>query len=270
MPHVHVNDVRLFYEEDGTGEPLVLVHGGFSDHRNFAAVVPGLAESFRVVAYDRRGHTSSDRPAPLGTRRDQEDDLAALIETVGLGPAHVAGTSFGSAIALGLAARRPDLVRTLTAHEPALPALAAGGHAVLARIRAALARVRRGDIEGGTRQFLEDVALGEGAWERLPEAIRATMARNAPAVLEEQGDPAWGDADLRALSRLEIPVLLTQGGQSPGWFAEVVARLRAVIPRTRVHRYADAGHSPHITHPEDYVPVVTAFAASSTERAGLA
>jgi pimeloyl-ACP methyl ester carboxylesterase len=268
MPHMSANNIQLHFKVAGQGDPLVLVHGGWSDLHNWQSVVPGLAEAFTVVAVDRRGHGGSERI--WATRRDQEDDLAALIETVGLGPAHVAGTSFGSAIALGLAARRPDLVRTLTAHEPALPALAAGGHAVLARIRAALARVRRGDIEGGTRQFLEDVALGEGAWERLPEAIRATMARNAPAVLEEQGDPAWGDADLRALSRLEIPVLLTQGGQSPGWFAEVVARLRAVIPRTRVHRYADAGDSPHITHPEDYVPVVTAFAASSTERAGLA
>ena len=106
MPHVHVNHVRLYYEEQGAGEPLVLVHGGFSDHNNFRAVIPGLAASFRVVAYDRRGHSRSERPAPLGSRRDQEDDLAALIEALGLGPAHVAGTSFGSAIALGLAARK--------------------------------------------------------------------------------------------------------------------------------------------------------------------
>jgi pimeloyl-ACP methyl ester carboxylesterase len=113
MPHVHVNRVRLFYEDHGAGEPLVLVHGGFSDHNNFGAVIPGLAESFRVVAYDRRGHSLSDRPEPLGTRRDQEDDLAALIEALGLGPAHVVGTSFGSAVAPrpGRAAARPRPLR---------------------------------------------------------------------------------------------------------------------------------------------------------------
>jgi pimeloyl-ACP methyl ester carboxylesterase len=265
MPHVHVNDVRLFYEEDGAGEPLVLVHGGFSDQGNFRAVVPGLAASFRVVAYDRRGHSLSDRPHPFGSRRDQEDDLAALIETLGLSPAHVIGTSFGSAIALGLSVRRPDLVRTLTAHEPALPGLSAQAPAVHARLRAALARVERGDVEGGTQQFLEDVALGPGAWARFPEPIRATMVRNAPAVLEEQRDPAWDDVDRHALSNLEIPVLLTQGAQSPSWFAEVVAELRGLIGHARLHRYPDAGHSPHITHPREYVAAVTAFAAAWRE-----
>ena len=261
MPHITVNDVRLFYEGTGAGEPLVLVHGGFSDHGNFRAVVAGLAESFRVVTYDRRGHSLSERPAPLGSRRDQEDDLAALIETLAIGPAHVVGTSFGSAIALGLAGRRPDLVRTLTAHEPALPALSSRGPAVLAAIRAALARVARGDAEGGTQQFLEDVALGPGAWVRFPEPIKATMVRNAPAVLEEQADPAWGDVDRDALSDLRTPVLLSRGRQSPPWFADVVAELAGLIPVSRVHRYADAGHSPHITNPDAYVAVVAAFAA---------
>ena len=261
MPRITVNGVRLFQQEQGAGEPLVLVHGGFSDHGNFRAVVAGLADQFRVVAYDRRGHSRSERLAPLGSRRDQEDDLAALIEALALGPAHVVGTSFGSAIALGLAGRRPDLVRTLTAHEPALPGLSPRGPAVEAAIRAALARVARGDAEGGTQQFLEDVALGPGAWTRFPEPIKATMVRNAPAVLEEQADPAWGDVDRDALSNLRIPVLLTQGGQSPPWFADVVAELARLIPEARVHGYPDAGHSPHITQPDEYVAVVTAFAA---------
>ena len=258
MPHITVNDVRLFYEGTGAGEPLVLVHGGFSDHGNFRAVVGGLAETFRVVAYDRRGHSLSERPAPLGSRRDQEDDLTALVETLDIGPAHVVGTSFGSAVALGLAGRRPDLVRTLTAHEPALPALSPRGPAVQAAIRAALARV---DAEGGTQQFLEDVALGPGAWARFPEPIKATMVRSAPAVLKEQADAAWGDVDRDALSNLRTPILLTKGGQSPPWFADVVAELAGLIPGARVHRYPDAGHSPHITDPDAYVAVVTAFAA---------
>ena len=262
MPHVHVNHVRLYYEEQGAGEPLVLVHGGFSDHNNFRAVIPGLAASFRVVAYDRRGHSLSERPARLGTRRDQEDDLAALIEAIGLGPAHVAGTSFGSAIAMGLAARRPELVCSLIAHEPALPGLAAGGPGVLARIRAALARVERGDAEGGAREFLEGVALGPGGWGRLPAPIRATMVTNAPAVLEEQRDPEWAAVDAGALSSAQLPVLLTRGGQSPEWFAEVVSTLGTAIVGASLHRYPGAGHSPHITHPQEYVATVTAFAAT--------
>src|SRR5687767_9121117 len=138
MPYVNVNDVRLFYEETGAGEPLVLVHGSWSDHHNFDAVVVGLARSFRVVTYDRRGHSLSERPPRPATRREQEDELALLIEALDLAPAHVVGTSFGAAIALGLATRRPELVRTLTAHEPALPALDPATAPVQERIEAAV------------------------------------------------------------------------------------------------------------------------------------
>jgi pimeloyl-ACP methyl ester carboxylesterase len=261
MPYVHINDVRLFYDETGAGEPLVLVHGSWSDHHNFDAVVPGLARAFRVVAYDRRGHSLSERPARPVTRVEQEDELAALIEALDLGPTHVVGTSFGAAIALGLATRRPDLVRTLTAHEPALPALDAEAARVQERIVAAVDRVARGDAEGGARQFVEEVALGPGGWDLLPEIFRATMVRNARAMVDEGQDPAWSAIDADGLAALPMPFLLTEGGQSPGWFAGVVAAVRAIATQARVHRYAEAGHSPHITHPGEYVATVTDFIA---------
>jgi pimeloyl-ACP methyl ester carboxylesterase len=259
MPYAHANGVRLFYEETGAGEPLVLVHGSWSDHHNFDAAVPGLAEAFRVVAYDRRGHSRSERPAVPATRAGQEDELAALIEALDLGPTHVVGTSFGAAIALGLATRRPDLVRTLVAHEPALPALDAVAMRVQERIAAAVDRVARGDAEGGARQFVEEIALGPGGWELLPEPLRATMLRNAQAMVDEGQDPDWSAIDRRAVADLPMPFLLTAGGQSPAWFGGVVAALREIAAGARFHRYPDAGHSPHITHPDEYVETLTRF-----------
>jgi pimeloyl-ACP methyl ester carboxylesterase len=62
MPHLRVNDVELFYDEAGDGDPLVLVHGSWGDHSNWQGVVPTLTQSFRVVTYDRRGHSRSGRP----------------------------------------------------------------------------------------------------------------------------------------------------------------------------------------------------------------
>jgi len=62
MAIVTVNGVRLFYEIHGTGVPLVLVHGSWDSHRNWDLVVPRLAEVFRVLTYDRRGHSQSERP----------------------------------------------------------------------------------------------------------------------------------------------------------------------------------------------------------------
>jgi pimeloyl-ACP methyl ester carboxylesterase len=153
---------------------------------------------------------------------------------------------------------------SVVASDPAVQPLLAE---MQATIQAVVARLSRGDIEGGARQFVEEVALGPGAWEQLPEPIRATMIDSAPAFIAEQRDPTWAGVDLAALARIECPVLLTQGDQSPRWFLEIVAKLAPEIDRGKVLTYGGAGHAPHITHPNDYVAATTAFLASSRERA---
>ena len=89
-----VNGVELAVAESGTGEPLVLVHGSWVDRTGWGFVEGELANSYHVVSYDRRGNSTSS-PAP-GTRRDDEDDLAALIEDLDLAPAHIVANSFGA------------------------------------------------------------------------------------------------------------------------------------------------------------------------------
>jgi pimeloyl-ACP methyl ester carboxylesterase len=265
MPHVTANEIELYYESTGCGEPLVLIHGGWSDHDNWLPVLAGLAESFRVVTYDRRGHGKSER-GDQGTRRDQEDDVAALIEELELGPAHVVGTSFGGSIALGLASRRPELVRGVVAHEPPLMSMIAGDPAlapmmadIQVSLLAVLARIAGGDAEGAARQFVNEIALGPGAWDILPEPLRATMVDSAPAFAAEQEDEEWASVDLDGLREADVSLLLTQGDQSPPWFPPIVTELARAIGSTRVLTYPGAGHAPHLTHPADYLPVVTDF-----------
>ena len=127
MPNSRINDVQLYWELSGDGsEPVVLVHGSWGDHHNWDAVVPGLSRQLRVATYDRRGHSRSQRPAGQGRIDQDVDDLAALIELLFSGPAHVVGNSFGAAISLRLAAQRPELFRSLVAHEPPLFGLLRG------------------------------------------------------------------------------------------------------------------------------------------------
>src|SRR5262245_50389986 len=103
MPAARVNGVELYCELAGTGAPLVLVHGSWTDHRSWDAVTPGLAESFRVLHYDRRGHSRSERPSDQGSIEEDVADLAALIVHAGCAPAFVAGNSWGASIVLRLA-----------------------------------------------------------------------------------------------------------------------------------------------------------------------
>lgn len=239
----------------GEGDPLVLVHGSWTDHTAFAAVAGPLARSFRVVRYDRRGHSRSQYAGPAPRRRD-EDDLAELIELLALGPAHLVGTSYGSLISLGLAVRRPDLVRSVVAHEPALPDAAAA--ALFASVQAQIAA---GDATGGTRRFFEEAILGPGSWEKLPEPLRRASVGNAQTFVDLREDPHWASLDVAALSRLERPVLLTVGESSPAWLRRPVAALaeRAGLPAVTI---AGAGHSPHLTHPDAFATTITTFAST--------
>ena len=266
MPEQRIKGANLFYELTGSGDPLVLVHGSWTDHESWQLVVPGLARSFRVLTYDRRGHSLSERPLGQGSRREDEEDLAALMEALNLAPAHVVANSFGASIALGLAARRPGLFRSLIVHEAPLMGIVADDAELRPlmkefheRVDSVLAQLRAGDIAGGTRRFVEEIALGPGMWEQLPEEIRQTNMNNAPTFLDEQQDAQWADLDLSDLSRFSSPALLTEGDQSPPWFPKIMSTLASAINGAKRLTYSGAGHVPHLTHPDAYVRAVTEF-----------
>ncbi len=99
-----VNGIRLYWELTGAaGEVLVLMHGSWVDHHNWDAVIPSFSRSARVLTYDRRGHSQSERPTAQGSVHENVAGLAALIEQLELAPAHIAGNSLGGSIVLGCA-----------------------------------------------------------------------------------------------------------------------------------------------------------------------
>ena len=264
MPLVEVNGVRLLVEESGSGDPLVLVHGSWDDRQVWALIEKDLARRFRVVSYDRRGHSGSEDSPNPGTRRDDEDDLADLIGSLDLAPANVVGNSFGASIALGLAARRPELFGTLCAHEPPLMSLAADDPVVAEvgqAIGPVLELIERGEAEAAARDFVENIALGPGAWELMSQEERVSMVTNAHTFVGELGDPEWAEIDLAALGDIAFPVLLTHGDQSPPFFSKIIARLEQAIDGAEVRTLPGAGHVPHMTHPAEYLAAISRFVA---------
>jgi pimeloyl-ACP methyl ester carboxylesterase len=277
MPSDRINDIELYWELSGDrGEPVVLVHGSWGDHHNWDSVAPALAAGgLRVLTYDRRGHSRSERPAGQGSIDEDVDDLAALVRHVFHGPAHVIGGSFGAAIALRLAAEAPELIRSLVAHEPPLfglldddPTLQPALAEVRDRIDMVVARLRTGDNEGGARRFVETIAYGPGAWDTMPQATRDTFVFNAPTWLDELQEPGALDMQLDLLANFAAPTLLTLGGTSPPFFPLVVKRVAAAIPYARQHVYPDTGHMPHLSQPEEYVRVVRGFIATAIAASG--
>ena len=272
VPTQVFNGTPLFYEVDGDGEPLVLVHGSWAEHTTWNAVIPGLARSHRVVCYDRRGHALSTAPPAEGTIHDDVADLAALIEDLGLAPANVCGNSYGACIVLRLAAQRPELVRRFAGHEPPMVGVLAGDpdmQPILAGLQsgigAAVGLIEAGRHADAAQLFVETIALGPGAWAQLPEAVQADFIRNAETFLGETRDPdALGAVDVAALGRFDKPAFLTQGDQSPPLFTPIVGKLSAALPQVQRHVFAGAGHVPHMTHPHDFVDALGAFLALAT------
>jgi pimeloyl-ACP methyl ester carboxylesterase len=264
MPRRHVNGVELYYELAGEGDPLVLVHGSWSDHTSWRRVVDELARSYRVLRYDRRGHSRSERRDEQWTRRDDEDDLAALVEALVLGPAHLVGDSFGAAVALAVAARRPELTRSVVAHEPPVVAIASCGARLaglvgplIASLDAIAAHLRDGELERGASRFVDEVAVGPGTWALLPAATRQLMIANAPTFLDEISDAGWAEPPRPSPS---VPVLLSDGGRSPAWLSATVAELAATtLQQAARYTFVDAGHVPHLTHPDEHVRLVRTF-----------
>lgn len=273
MPTTRTNSVDLYYELCGSGEPLVLVHGSWIDHHTWDAVVPLLSRTHRVLVFDRRGHGRSERPAGQGSIAEDADDVAGLIEALELGPAHLAGSSWGGSIVLWTAARWPDLVRSAIVHEPPLFDLLDEDHEPeLARLRTTLTsiaeRLAGGDLDGGARRYADEVAYGPGAWTTLPEPIQRAFLTNGPTYLDQCRDPQQMSIDLAALVGVDRPVLLTEGDQRPSYFGRIIEQLARALPRASRLLLPGAAHDPQMSDPQRFAGAVADFCAPAYDGAG--
>ncbi|HEY44847.1 MAG TPA: alpha/beta hydrolase [Anaerolineae bacterium] len=113
MPKAHVNDIDLYYESTGQGQPVLLIHGLGSSARDWEPQTEAFSPLYRVVTFDVRGHGQSDKPPGPYSIPLFAVDTADLIRSLGIGPSHVVGISMGGMIAFQLAVSSPDLVKSL-------------------------------------------------------------------------------------------------------------------------------------------------------------
>ncbi|RPJ53627.1 MAG: alpha/beta hydrolase [Acidobacteria bacterium] len=264
MPTSVINGVGIYWERHGqSGPPLVLVHGSWSDHNDWNRVVPPLATSYRVFGYDRRGHSQSER-VPFGSViQEDADDLASLIRTLALEPAHVIGASFGGVIALRLATQQPALFASLSIHEPPLigvledhPAFPAFTYTV----GQVAVDLRAGKLEEAARRFVENVALGPGAWDALKADTRELFLANALTFVDEVEEPdSLRPVGFERLAAFGHPVLVTNGTESPAFYRPIVEQVVAALPHAERYTFRGAGHVPQASQPQEFVRVIGGF-----------
>ena len=217
MPEAHVNGIRLYYEEHGSGGPILCIHGGGSSALMWADAVQELGRLGRVIAYDRRGCTRSERPKPYERTRvaEQADDAAALLDVLAAAPAVVIGRSYGGAVATDLALRYPDRVRALVLLEGDALGLSPAGLEWTKAIRDRLREVATRDGVDAVYESLIDDVLGEGAWDSFPDEVRRILTQNGPALLAELGYVDEVMPDAAAFATIDKPTLLVAASESP-------------------------------------------------------
>ncbi|HVM22257.1 MAG TPA: alpha/beta hydrolase [Sphingomicrobium sp.] len=248
----NVNGVELHYVDQGKGAPIVFVHGGLADYREFGPITEALPNDYRTVRYSRRFSFPNTNPPPGPSHNLllDVDDLAGLIEKLDLGPVHVVGASYGAFTALMLALRRPDLVRSVVAAEPPLlhwlPDIDGGReaheHFDKVVLRPSAAAFAAGDPHGALRVAVEYFA-GPDGMEQIPAEFRNMLIANLEdwraITTANQIFPAVSRAEMGAMSR---PVLMISGGNTAAVHRLVDPELERVLGNAERIVVEDGSH----------------------------
>jgi pimeloyl-ACP methyl ester carboxylesterase len=249
--------LAIAYQRVGEGAPIVFVHGAAEDGRVWQPQLAGLADEFTVVAWDEPGAGgSSDVPADFGLA-DYADCLAALIETLALGPAHVAGFSWGGTVVLEVYRRRPELVATLILID------------TYAGWKGSLPQEEVSARMEGARQMLS--ATAEEFDPTLPGLFSGDPPARFVSLLEEIAADvrtesmstqltAMVEADQRdLLPRIAAPTLLIWGERDARSPLTVARQFEEAIPDAKLVIIPGAGHVSQLERPDQVNEAVREF-----------
>jgi pimeloyl-ACP methyl ester carboxylesterase len=227
-----VNSVELYYEERGSGTPILGIHGAGSSAVFWEDAAERLSALGRVITYDRRGSNRSERPNPYETTtvREQADDALALIRALDTEPAVLIGRSYGGTVALDVALRHPGSVLGLAMLEAGPMGLSADYDAWFTSLRARLEAV---EVDAVGETVVREIF---GAWEELPQMWRDVFTTNGPALLAELRGEERTD-NLR-LGELRVPALVVTADASPQPIRDASEALARLIPQARSVRVA--------------------------------
>jgi pimeloyl-ACP methyl ester carboxylesterase len=240
--YVDIAGVNTWYEEDGSGEPLVLLHGGLSTNETWAAQTPAFAERFRVVAPERRAHGhTADVPGPL-TYAAMADDTIGFLDRVIGGPAHLVGWSDGGIVGLLVAIARPDLVRKLVA--------IGSNYDTTGLVPEADGMFASIDPDG------DEMALFRGLYQMHspdgPAHWPVVYAKFAEMIEREPNIP------VAELAQISVPTLVVAGDDDMVTLEHTVALYRA-IPNSELAVIPGASHAVGIEKPELFNRIVLDF-----------
>lgn len=265
MPHLTINGVSFHFDDTGGPDPaIVFSHGLLMSSRMFAAQINALKDRFRCIAYDHRGQGQSSDPG--GRSHDMDTcykDAVAVIEGLDARPCHFVGLSMGGFVGMRLAARRPDLLYSLSLLETSAEPEAAENvpkYRKLAFVTQMLGTRFVVDrvmpiLFGKT--FMTDPAMADtrASWRREIASRPRGIVRAVRGVIERPGV-------MDEITSIRVPTLVVVGDEDVATPPPKARRIHEHIPGSRLARIPKAGHSSSLEQPAAVTQVLSDFFAT--------
>ena len=273
VKEIVVNGATLHYVEEGTGTPVVFVHGSFGDYRTWHYQMEPFARHYKTIAYSRRYYYPNE-PATASSKhsgKSNVEDLAALIKRLHAGPVHLVGHSSGAYIALVVALKYPGLVKDLVLGEPPIWELITDDSvgrtlmkkAMTETFTPAVEAFRKNEDQKAASLFLDGVIGKNHFIQSLPPVDRKIMLEEIAtekSIFLSEGDPEYQqpftEADIR---KMTTPVLLVSGADTPRWLSHLTDRLAIVLQNDERVVLPNTSHGLEFTNPDAFNKAVLKF-----------
>ena len=258
MPKLKVNDIAMYYEVQGEGEPVVLVAGFSADNILWGALVNILKNNYQVIVLDNRGAGQTDAPAGAYSIDQMANDIVALCANIGIKQAHFIGNSMGGFIVQTLAYQNPELVKSVIISNSTTATHCCFNLYVQAQLelmkanspRAAL--IKASCAWAFSFQFLTQPGVFESLIKmglENPYPFSVTGYEGQYAALQQFDSSQWA-------SQIHVPALVISANQDLIFSEQSVKSLAELIPNAAYFCFADCGHLPFVEYPEKFAKLV--------------
>ena len=258
--HVRAGDLDIWTEQVGEGPDVLLIGGGGDTVESWQFQLDGLADRYRLTAFDNRGAGRTAMPGGSVSAEMMADDAAGVLRALDIRSAHVAGFSGGSIISQELALRNPELVRSLVL-QSTWPVMDPYFRSWLQFVRwlVEVAPSERAFLEGFYLDIYTARAHNEGTVDQIIEEVLAFPHKQSTEDLQAFLDAFLDHDTTERLPEIAAPTLVLAGGRDPTSRAELCRAVAELIPGAQFEVMEDEAHQPFQEVPDEWNARVDAF-----------
>ena len=247
MPKVQVNELTMNYDQQGTGEPLILIPYLAADYACYAFQVADYAKQFTCISVDLRGAGETDKPEGTYSTKQFADDVAAFMQVLGIQKAHVSGLSLGAATGMWLAAKYPEKVKSLSLHsawaktDPFLKVVVEGWQVMANGLGSVPEMVIRGIFPWCYTPEL--YAARPDYIQALSDFVKSRPVQPLDAFMRQSNAVIAHDAEAQ-LGKIEAPTQITFGQHDMCTSTRFAEPMKQAIQQAEIVIFEGCAHAP--------------------------